>query len=69
MNDKYNVCVDCDNIYLVSKVREKTKELNVPYGEDWCPQCVENYYVNEVEDGYRNPDGSLTQAGKEYYGK
>ena len=68
MNDKYNVCVDCECIFLKKKVQELTKELNVPYGEDWCPQCVQNYFINEMEDGYRNADGSLSPSGKEYYG-
>jgi hypothetical protein len=53
------ICILCDNVVNVEENNNLKKYcLGMDYKDVYCHECMENLYVNEIADGYRNPDGS-----------
>ena len=56
--------IECNNCFtIISIPAQSNKELNKflygsNIGADYCRKCVRDFILNEIEDGYRNPDGT-----------
>jgi hypothetical protein len=59
-----NTRIECSNCFLLISIPEwSNKEQNEflyggKIGADYCRKCVREFIQNEIEDGYRNPDGT-----------
>jgi hypothetical protein len=59
-----NARLECSNCFTIITIPEwSNKEQNKflygkNIGADYCRKCVRDFIQNEIEDGYRNPDGT-----------
>lgn len=53
------ICILCDNVVNPLENGKLKKEFpNIDYGNEYCHECMEGCYENEIADGHRNRDGS-----------
>jgi len=59
-----NARLECSNCFTIITIPEwSNKEQNKflygsNIGADYCRKCVRDFIQNEIEDGYRNTDGT-----------